>query len=838
MTGPDPGRLDAAAEHHYGIPVVGRCTLVSFLLIAALGCGQEPEPDETAAPPCELLPVEAATVRWSIKGEGQFRGSATIDAEGFVYVGNESGKLYKLDPATGGAAWVFDCCVDQPTPEWDPELGQQCNVDSTPAIDRDGHLWFGCWNGSLIKMATTGQELCRHLAQDEVSSSPAIDVDGSVYVGSEDRMLWSVDGTDCSVRWSKHFPEGAVYGSPAITETGLIISTSADDHVYAWNRAGELQWKVETGFDVYSSAALSPDGTIYAGSGDHHLYAIDHYGRVQWRYRANHRLDSSPVLGLDGTIYVGSWDSNLYALNPDGTLQWAFQTGDEIRSSPVVGCDGTIYVGSFDDHLYAVAADGTLRWKLQLDGDIFASPTISDDGTLYVGTHGGTFYAIQTDSAGLARSAWPQLKGGRWRRAHQCGSEPGACPCADSEGCDGGDACTLERCGGGDDDCSGVVDDHDVCDSCTATTCQATATSAASCGPAGCVRTCEAGFGGQDCRTPEPGGTGPGSIEWVVSTGDSVLTVAAPLPDGSVFVGSGDYWLYRLGPKGEIACKYLTFYRADGEPLVTANGQVWFGSEDQTLHGVDMDCNGLCDAGAAMVTAGNIRGRPVELSTGDLAFASGDGRLYRASPSACALTELADLGGTIYGGPAALGDRLFVGSNAGVLVAVDGVSKARLWERPDVGQIVASPAVTSDGAHVLFGSKDGTLRVVDAADGSPVWSVSLGTQIWSAPLVTAQGRLLAAGLDGVVRAFDPNGSEWTPSWSVELGSPVRGPLAHEAGVVYVASDDGRVTALDAAGKTLWTVQGGSSFGTSGPALTPDGRLVIGNEAGHILSIRR
>ena len=67
----------------------------------------------------------AGSVRWMLQDQQEFRGSATIDPKGYVYVGNESGRLYKLDPQSGEPQWVFDCCEDQPTPEFDERRGGQ-----------------------------------------------------------------------------------------------------------------------------------------------------------------------------------------------------------------------------------------------------------------------------------------------------------------------------------------------------------------------------------------------------------------------------------------------------------------------------------------------------------------------------------------------------------------------------------------------------------------------------------------------------------------------------------------------------------------------------------------
>ena len=67
-----------------------------------------------------------------------------------------------------------------------------------------------------------------------MGSSPAIGSDGTVYVGSEDKKLYAING-----------------------------------------KTGKKLWEFVTGGDVFiSSPAIGSDGTVYVGSYDKKLYAI------------------------------------------------------------------------------------------------------------------------------------------------------------------------------------------------------------------------------------------------------------------------------------------------------------------------------------------------------------------------------------------------------------------------------------------------------------------------------------------------------------------------------------------------------------------------------------
>lgn len=797
--------------------------------LCALGCG---EPDEIGQSPVGCASLDLTPhVLWTHTAREAIRSSPTIDAEGFIYYGDERGFMYKLSPDGGQVQWEFDCCVDGPTPEVEPGVGQQCNIDSTAAIDADGRLWFGCWNGALNKVRRdTGERLCLHAAGDEVSSSPALGFDGTVYVGSEDRKFWAVNPDDCSVKWSKDFPGGAVYAAPAVSQHDLIINTSADDHIYAWTPAGELAWRVKTGFDVQSSPALDSDGTIYVGSADHHLYALTPSGGIKWTFEAQDRIYSSVVISADGTLYFGSSDGHLYALDRDGREKWRFATSDRILSTPVLGCDGTIYVGSFDDHLYAVRPDGTAAWTIELDGDVFGPPTLDDKGVLYVGTHAGTLWAIQTQSPGLSNGPWSQYKGGRWRRANQCGDNADSCPCAQGDG-----SCVLETCNGVDDDLDGQTDEEGACDPCPPGTCVDTATASASCESGQCVLTCTAGFEGEDCTRPVPSPIdSPGSIEWVVSTQDSVATTAAVDDAGNIYIGSGDYTLYKLSANGDVACTYEgAVYRVDSPPLITSAGEIWFGAEDEQLHGIDSNCNALCGDADSLFTNGNILGQPAELSGGDLVFTSGDGNVYRVGrgKGACERQSLIDLDATITSGPVVgPGDALYVGSWAGLHGIAPGGDGS--WHYADSGPIVGRPALHQGTLYA--GSKSGALLAV-STDGTLMWRTELPAPVWASPRVGSDGTIYVGAFDGQFRAFDSDGKV---VWVFKAGGAIRGAAALQGDALYFGADDGFVYAIDRDGNEAWRTHTGAALRRSSPALTNDGRLVIGNTAGHVLSLRR
>jgi outer membrane protein assembly factor BamB len=169
---------------------------------------------------------------------------------------------------------------------------------------------------------------------------------------------------------------------------GTVYVGSDDKKLYAINgKSGVKLWEFETGDDVRSSPAIGSDGTVYVGSWDGNLYAINGKSGVKlWEFETGGNVTSSPAIGSDGTVYVGSWDGNLYAINgKSGVKLWEFETGGEVYSSPAIGSDGTVYIASYDKKLYAInGKSGVKLWEFETGDDVRSSPAIGSDGTVYV----------------------------------------------------------------------------------------------------------------------------------------------------------------------------------------------------------------------------------------------------------------------------------------------------------------------------------------------------------------------------------------------------------------------------------------------------------------------
>ncbi len=163
----------------------------------------------------------------------------------------------------------------------------------------------------------------------------------------------------------------------------------------------------------------------------------------------------------------------------------------------------------------------------------------------------------------------------------------------------------------------------------------------------------------------------------------------------------------------------------------------------------------------------------------------------------------------IDGAPVAYGGMLLVAGNDGTLYGLDQRTGGVIWRLLAEGPIHTAPAIgtiaTADAASpavVVVGGDDGILRAREALPDRVTerWRALLGERIRSSPAV-ADGVVYAATTDGTVHALDLGTGEelWRFPRRGTVG-PITADLTLHDGVLYVATSDptGNVILLDVA----------------------------------------
>jgi len=156
----------------------------------------------------------------------------------------------------------------------------------------------------------------------------------------------------------------------------------------------------------------------------------------------------------------------------------------------------------------------------------------------------------------------------------------------------------------------------------------------------------------------------------------------------------------------------------------------------------------------------------------------------------------------ITGDPVVAGDRLYVGSHAGRLVAFDLASGERIWTA-DIG---ALGPVWPEGGSLFVISDTNRLVRVDSSTGASLWSVELPGFLrdnrrstrWQEVVahygpVLAGGQVYVASNDGLVRRFDPETGAESGVLRVTGGATT--PPVVAGGRLYVVTDRGQLHAF-------------------------------------------
>ena len=286
------------------------------------------------------------------------------------------------------------------------------------------------------------------------------------------------------------------------------------------------------------------------------------------------------------------------------------------------------------------------------------------------------------------------------------------------------------------------------------------------------------------------------------------LTIA----EGRLYVSSAFGWLYALDLRSGAVVWAKQFDAGMTAPATVAGNRLYVVSADSMSGALD-SATGKTDwqlpgapapssmvGGAAPAIAGDL----VLLPTpgGELIAARRDnGQIVWRTVVAGTRVGMAYASVTdVTGDPVVQGDVVYVGNQAGRVVALDRTDGTQLWAT----QEAAYGPVWPVGGSVFLMSDRNRLVRLDANDGKVIWSQPLPlftetrerrrAQIYPhyGPLL-AGGRLIVGSGDGALRSFDPVSGAVTGEVPLRSGAAVS-PIA-VAGRLYVVTRDGQLVAF-------------------------------------------
>ena len=312
-------------------------------------------------------------------------------------------------------------------------------------------------------------------------------------------------------------------------------------------------------------------------------------------------------------------------------------------------------------------------------------------------------------------------------------------------------------------------------------------------------------------------GQADGSRRWAFTTGGIMVSSPAAGPDGTLYFGTQDRYIYALAPGGAFKWRFLTGDWVDSTPAVAADGTVYAGSWDGKLYALNPNGTKKWD----YATGAFITSSPAIALDGTIYVGSGDFRLHAINPDGSPKWTFLT-GDWIDSSPAIGADgTVYIGSWDGSLYAVSSAGQL-VWSYQTGWEIISPPALGADGT-VYIGSRDGKLYALSPA-GAKLWDFTTGDAIESSPVVGSDGSIYITSIDGKLYALNAAGVQ---QWVYTAASSLVSTPALRGTSLVVGTSDSAVVALSlATGALLWSAPVGD-WVDSAPLVTADGRIYVG-----------
>jgi len=281
-----------------------------------------------------------------------FYATPAITSDGQLIVGGFNNVLYSLNPSSGQLNWQFSDAKNR-------YIGG--------ALVTDQGIYAPNADKNLYALDLKGALLWTFTAKDPNWAQPALGNQcHCIYLTSMDHYLYAINIENGSLLWQSQDLDGAIVGTPAVSEKGVVyVGTFASDMVALNAQDGSQLWRTPVDGWVWSGPALDND-KLYFGDLNGNFYALNSAdGKMLWQLKPD-QLDGSisgTPLVIDNNIYITTQSGTVYALDTDGKIQWQQTVGGKLYGPPLSAGDLIMVAPNETDNiLVALTKSGTQQW--------------------------------------------------------------------------------------------------------------------------------------------------------------------------------------------------------------------------------------------------------------------------------------------------------------------------------------------------------------------------------------------------------------------------------------------------------------------------------------------
>lgn len=328
------------------------------------------------------------------------KSSPAVDDER-LYVGEDDGRLYALERATGKVVWAFATHRHEQELVEPPADGAFTGIHGSPAIDAE-RVYVGDYAGFAYAVdKRTGGLAWEVGLGGSIGASPALDADGlflAVEEPTPDGRVFGLRAATGEREYQSGWLGGHPHSSVSRRDGALFVGSNAGALVRLEPPAPAPAFTVPTTGAIKSTAAVADDArggaTAYFTSGDGRLHAVDAAsGAERFTAVTGNTILSSPAIA-PGRVVFGSHDGLVRCVDAEsGEPRWSFDAGAWVSSSPtlVLGSDLVVIGTNAGEILGLGLAAGELRFRLTVSAPVTSVPVVVGR-SLFVNDDSGTVY--------------------------------------------------------------------------------------------------------------------------------------------------------------------------------------------------------------------------------------------------------------------------------------------------------------------------------------------------------------------------------------------------------------------------------------------------------------